>query len=606
MALSKKDPNYHQTGDNHSCLPIMNNQLQHDLPLFCTQLSPYEQVGLFINCLAACPLAVLITNQHGIIEYVNHKFMQVTDYEQQELTSLKIGKLLRKVKAFSLYRDVVKSLATKQMMNSLEFKFQTKFGHIKWQVLTIIKNVNDEGQLTHYITFLEDVTERKQKEETIEHMAFYDQLTDLPNRAMFDSRLKLAIKHAYRSGDKVAVGLVDLDRFKNINDTLGHAVGDDFIKLVGQRLFECLEENHTLARMGGDEFMILLTDIKNFKDVFKTIQNIMDTFNSPFLFANQELHIKASMGIALFPEDGDDAQSLVKNADTALHEAKNLGRNHYKFYTAKLNASAFEQLTLETALRQALELEQFAVYYQPQVNLKTGKIIGMEALVRWMHPEMGLVPPVQFIPLAEETGLIVPLGEWVLRTACQQTLSWQQMGFAPLRLAVNLSARQFQEPELVETVLGICKQTGLAPQSLELEITESILMKDISIATMILKWLNKKGVRIAIDDFGTGYSSLAYLKKFPINNLKIDRSFIRDCLTNKDDAAIVSSIASIANNLNLKIIAEGVETEDQLKFINDVGCNEIQGYYFSPPVPPAEFAQMLKQDKSISRQLLIT
>jgi EAL domain-containing protein (putative c-di-GMP-specific phosphodiesterase class I) len=349
--------------------------------------------------------------------------------------------------------------------------------------------------------------------------------------------------------------------------------------------------------MGGDEFVILLHDVANIQEAFKKIQGIMEIFRLPFACEGHELHVNASMGVSLYPEDGETPLALLRNADTALYEAKDSGRNHYKFYTAKLNASAFERLALETALRHALEKEQFCVYYQPKINIANQAIMGMEALVRWNHPELGLIPPDQFIPLAEETGLIVPLGKWVLKTACYQTQAWHQVGYNHLQIAVNLSARQFQESELVEMVLGVCQEVGFDPSFLELEITESILMKDLAVTTMILRWFNKKGITIAIDDFGIGYSSLAYLKRFPISNLKIDRSFIRDCLATPDDSSLVNTMVTIAHNLSMQVTAEGVETREQLEFLRQLGCETAQGYYFSPPVSAANFMRLLQEWK---------
>ncbi len=553
---------------------------------------------LFQWSMETCPIGVIIVTHEGQVTYANPKFSSLCGQSRERLYAASLTQLAEDENASPSHLQLWQALMEPKDQ-ILELDLTNKKGQNQWHRATIFDSFQDETQINYTIAYLEDITEKKENEQTIEHLALYDQLTDLPNRAMFNSRLKLALKQAERTGEKVAVILVDLDRFKTINDTLGHNIGDDFIKMVGHRLFNCLSENDVVARMGGDEFMIMLPALHDFKNIFKIIQKLMDAFIDPFQYENQQLHIKASMGISIYPDDGDDALALIKNADSALYEAKYSGRNHYKFYTAKLNATAFEQLTMETALRQALYGNQFMVYYQPQLDIATGKIIGMEALVRWKHPEMGIIPPIQFIPLAEETGLIVPLGSWVLKTACMQTVTWKKMGFDHLRLAVNLSARQFQEPELVETILNICTDVGMPPQSLELEITESILMKDITIAIMILKWLNKKGIRIAIDDFGTGYSSLSYLKKFPLNHLKIDRSFIRDCINNKDDAAIISCIVSIANNLHLKIIAEGVETKEQLAFVRSIGCHQFQGYYFSPPVPAEEFTAMLQNGKSI-------
>jgi len=430
-------------------------------------------------------------------------------------------------------------------------------------------------------------------------MTNYDALTDLPNRSLFNQRLTLAVTAACKNRHQLAVILLGLDRFKVINNTLGHSVGDQLIQDVGKRLLKNLDPKDTLARMGGDEFLLLFPEVLSYQETSRKAHRILALFSKSFQFENQEIFIKASMGISLFPEDGTGHQLLLKNADAALNEAKRSGRNLFKFYTAKLDATATGELTLETALRRALEHEELILHYQPQVSFATGKIIGMEALVRWKHPQRGLIPPDKFIPLAEKTGLIVPMGKWILKTACNQVTQWHAQGFSSLRIAVNLSARQFQEPELVEAVLEICKQTKLDPKFLELEITESIFMNDLNITNMILQWLSKKGITIAIDDFGTGYSSLTYLKQLPIHTLKIDRSFVKDCLTNADDAALVTTITSIAKNLHMKITAEGVEEEPQLTFLRDLGCHDFQGYFFSKPLPAQEFTTLLLEGRSL-------
>lgn len=481
-----------------------------------------------------------------------------------------------------------------------EYRFQHKDGTYRW-IYDKMKLLRDPtGKPLEIVGSWMDITPRKQAEETIRHLAYYDALTDLPNRLLFNDRLTLALAHAHRNQQQLAVMLIDLDRFKVINDTLGHAIGDRLLQGVAQRLTGCLREGDTVARLGGDEFMLLLPGVEHTKGTIKIVQKILEAFKPSFNFNNQELHITPSIGIALYPDDGEDAQTLLKNADTALHRAKEQGRNNYQFYTSTMNATALERLNLESKLRYALERKEFVVYYQPQVSLKTGQIVGIEALVRWQHPDLGLIPPLKFIPLAEETGLSVPLGLWVLRTACAQNKAWQEAGYPPLKVAVNLSTRLFKQQNLIQQVAQVLQETGFDPDYLELELTEGIIMENIETAITTLKELKKMGVHLAVDDFGTGYSSLAYLKQFPIDTLKIDRSFVLDITTDPDDAMIALLIINMAHNLKLKVIAEGVETKEQLTFLRSYNCDEIQGYLFSRPVPAEELVKLLQERKTLT------
>ncbi len=448
------------------------------------------------------------------------------------------------------------------------------------------------GRIIGCIGVALDVTERKQAEETIQHQSYHDALTGLPNRMLFNERLAIDLAHAHRRGEMLAVLFLDLDRFKTINDTLGHAVGDQLLQGVAGRLISHMEEDYTIARLGGDGFMILLPEVKHVDEVARTAQNILDAFKQPWMINGQELYVTTSIGIALYPADGNDVETLVRNADTAVYRAKEQGRNTYQLYTPAMNVKAFEQLVMENSLRRALDRKEFIIYYQPQVDIHTGKITGIESLIRWQHPDLGMILPSNFIPLAEETGLIVPIGEWVLRTACAQNKMWQKAGFEPVRVSVNIAARQFQQKEFVETLGRILEETQLPPQYLEIEITESIAMENADSTLIVLRALHKKGVQISIDDFGTGYSSLSYLKKFPIHTLKIDQSFVRDITTDPNDAAIASGIIVLGHSLKLKVIAEGVETKEQLAFLMQQKCDGIQGFLFSHPVPANEFEKL--------------
>jgi diguanylate cyclase (GGDEF)-like protein/PAS domain S-box-containing protein len=425
----------------------------------------------------------------------------------------------------------------------------------------------------------------------ITRQRFYDAVTGIPNRALFEERLARALDSARSDGQMRAAMIVSPDRFNRFIDTLGHAAGERLLSGVAERLAKCLGENDLLARFGGHEFSILLEQVGGAEDVVRVARRISEALRQPFRLDAHDLYVTASIGIALSPRDGEDAQALLKNAGAALFRAKEQGGHNYQFYAAELNARAFKRLSLESGLRRALEREEFILHYQPQMDIRTNRVTGMEALVRWQHPELGLIPPVEFIPLAEDTGLIVSLDEWVMRAACAQNKAWQVEGFPPLRVSSNLSARLFRQPGLGAMIARVLHETELAPGFFDLELTESSVMGDAEAAIETLRALKSMGVQVSIDDFGTGYSSLSYLKRFPVDYLKIDRSFIREATNEPDDAAIVMAIITLAHSLNLKVIAEGVETEEQLRFLRLLRCDEVQGYLVSRPVPAAEFRE---------------
>ncbi len=425
---------------------------------------------------------------------------------------------------------------------------------------------------------------QRRVEDTIRHQASHDQLTGLPNRLLLDEQLSLSLVSAQQQREILAVVFLDLDRFKTINDTLGHAAGDHLLCCTTERLKPCLQESDFIARWGGDEFTLLLPQVKSAEDVISVAQKILETLSAPFYFGGQELYITASLGIALAPYDGEDAETLLKNADTAMYAAKQQGKNNFQFYTPVMSVWGAEQLALETDLRRALEREEFLLHYQPQIDLETGEIVGMEALIRWQHPTQGLIAPNQFIPMAEETGLICPIGEWVLRQACMQNRLWQEAGLPPLKMAVNISARQFQQKTLLPCIDQVLKETGLNPKFLEIEITESVAMWDLELTISILKQLQTMGIHTSMDDFGTGHSSLNYLKRFPLNSLKVDGSFIRDLPNSRRDAAIVQAIVTLAHGLGLRVIAEGVEKSEQMQFLQTIDCDVMQGYFLSKPL----------------------
>jgi len=447
---------------------------------------------------------------------------------------------------------------------------------------------------------LRHAIERKHAELRLMHVTHYDSLTGLANRALFQSRLDHALAVAKRRKLLAALLVLDLDRFKGVNDTLGHHAGDQLLVLVAERLRACVRESDTVARLGGDEFTVILNDVTSAEEVSVVARKILAALSGPFHLEDHEIYVTPSIGITLYPHDGVTPTGLLKNADAAMYQAKNLGRNNFQFYTADMNRRSVARLKMESGLRQAIDRSELVLYYQPKIDITTGIITGMEALVRWNKPDTGLVPPVEFIPIAEETGLIIPVGEWVLREALMQIRRWHDEGAPTMRVAVNLSARQFRQNDLVKTITENLDELGVGGEFLEVEITESLLMDDTALSTMALYKLKDRGVRVSVDDFGTGYSSLSYLKRFPIDALKIDRSFVRDITTDPDDATITNAIIGLAHNLRRRVIAEGVETPAQLAFLQKHGCDEAQGFLFSPPVAAAELARLIKTPKGIA------
>ncbi len=446
---------------------------------------------------------------------------------------------------------------------------------------------------------------RKSKKE-IHHLAFYDALTNLPNRRLFSDRLQQAVEVARRTDSLAGVLFIDIDNFKRINDSFGHSIGDKLLRTVASQIVNCLrrsdsvcrdadEEVVSVARLGGDEFTVLLSQLEKAEDAARVARRVLDAISVPLMLGTEDIVVTPSIGISVYPYDGDDVEALVKNADTAMFHAKKQGKNNYQFYTNSMSNSAVERMTLETALRKALSKEQFRLHYQPKIDLGNGKVVGLEALIRWEHPEMGLISPADFIPLAEDSGLIVPIGEWVLRTACSWMSNWQQAGHQSLRIAVNLSACQFRQTALNEMVRRVLQDAGLDARWLELELTESVIMDDIQTSSIVLRSLKEMGVHVSMDDFGTGYSSLSMLKRLPLDTLKIDQSFVRDITTDADDAAIIDAIISLAHSLRLRVIAEGVETRGQLEFLRSRGCDEAQGYLYAHPMDAAAIECWLRE-----------
>jgi diguanylate cyclase (GGDEF)-like protein/PAS domain S-box-containing protein len=500
--------------------------------------------------------------------------------------------------AHSFYRSreerasIVERARAQGFLHNYEIEMIRQDGSPVWVLENKSWVTGAAGQPDTMLGTLVDITDMKRAEEELQRLAYHDPLTALPNRWLFDDRLEVALRQARYQRQPVAVVFLDLDRFKLVNDSLGHRMGDVLLRSVSERLVSCVFEGDTVARLGGDEFLILLPRIAAADDVIRVVHKIQEALRRPFRLDGREVFVTASMGATIFPLDGEDADALVKNADTAMYRAKQNGRDGYQLYAPEMNARAVERIHLESELHRALEREELVLHYQPLVELSTGRVYGAEALMRWRHPSRGLVPPADFIPLAEESGLITPIGAWALRAACLQALAWWKSGRS-LRVAVNLSARQFRDVGLVQRVADILTETGLPPQNLQLEITESLAMSDAEDTISTLRALSGLGVDVLLDDFGTGFSSLAYLKRFPIAGLKIDRSFIQDVTSSRRDLAISKAAVDVAEGLGLRTVAEGVETREQVAVLRALGCRAIQGYVVSAAVPAERFEAFL-------------
>jgi diguanylate cyclase (GGDEF)-like protein/PAS domain S-box-containing protein len=531
-------------------------------------------------------VGVYKSNLKGELLFVNNALVKILDYgSPEELISSGTQPIY---KTMEDRRILLEDLKKNGRVSNYEIEAVTKSGKTRNLLLS--------GTITGDILsgMIIDITERKRMEETIKHQAYHDTLTGLPNRLLFTEYLGLALSQASRDRHKVAVLYLDLDNFKDINDSLGHAAGDEILRSVSRRLKSCLRESDTIARIGGDEYTVLMPNIHRENDIVVIASKIISELEMPFIINAHTVYLSLSIGISLYPFDGNESDTLLKNADAAMYNAKKRGKNNYQFYNPAMNRSAFERMKLVNRLRGAIGSGELVIHYQPQVSLRDGQVRCAEALLRWQHPHMGLLHPMQFLPLAEEAGLIRHIDEWVLRTACSQIKSWQQDGCSPACITVNLSVRYFQQPELVDTVSQILKETGLEPVSLGIEITERTIMKDMDTAIPYIRKLADTGVRFCMDDFGTGYSSLQYLKKLPLQVLKIDKSFVGGIPADPDYKTIINAIINLASGLKLKVVAEGVETEDQLTFLQIIHCDEAQGYHFSKPLPPEEFSRFMK------------
>jgi diguanylate cyclase (GGDEF)-like protein/PAS domain S-box-containing protein len=490
--------------------------------------------------------------------------------------------------------ESISKIAPKDDKIDYEYRIISKGGEIKWINDRIFSIRNDRGEVYRLARIIQDITDRKKSEDELTRLAYHDIITDIPNRRAFFEKFDELIKQANRNkmSVNIAVFYMDLDRFKYINDTLGQEIGDQVLKKISKRIKFSLRDSDYLYRIGGDEFSVVLNNITQDIDSGKVAQKLLTVVSKPIKIEDKDIFPGVSIGISVYPKDGNDASVLIKNSDIALQTAKK-ERNTYKFYNEEMNKKASDKIEIEKNLRYALEKEQFMLYYQPLVSFN-GNIVGMEALIRWNHPELGFIPPDRFIPIAESTGQIMRIGDWTLQIACRQIKEWHEAGFDSLRVAVNLSAKQFLDDDLVQKIEAIIKETNISPASLELEITESSVMENPDEAIIKINQLYDKGISFSIDDFGTGYSSLSYLKKFKVNHLKVDRSFIKDIITDQSNTQITKAIIDMAHNLKMKVIAEGVETSEQRDFLTSIKCDIMQGYFFSRPVPAADFMKLLK------------
>lgn len=573
-----------------SQLQLSNDELEKTI---CQQRETEKELRKLTLAVEYGSSMIVITDDRGVIEYCNPMFYKTTGYEESEVIGKRPNILKSGLTDEKTYKELWRTIKSGNVWHG-EFLDRKKNGDIYWCLQAISPVTDETNKITHFVSINQDISERKDNEKTIKKLAFYDPLTDLPNRVLFKERLEQAQLHSKREKSLFAVMYLDLDRFKNINDSLGHLVGDKLLMEIGKRLKSCLRERDTVARLGGDEFAVIVTELTRVENAGEIAQKIIDTIASPMTLEGHELFITTSVGISTFPNDTDDIEELIKNADKALYQAKDAGRNNYEYFNEKTNLLSLRRVKVEHALRNAISRKELVLHYQPKINLESGQAVGAEALLRWTHPELGEVSPVEFIPIAEETGLIIEIGEWVLKKACEDLNLWKQSQLQ-IPIAINLSARQFREKNLLQRIFDIREKAGISPELLEFEITESMIMDNPEEAIEVLKKFKQQGFKLSIDDFGTGYSSLSHLKRFPLDHLKIDYSFVRDITTDRSDACIVTAIIGLAHNLNLKVIAEGVSTDEQLAFLKRYDCEDVQGFYFSPPVNAEKLSDFLNE-----------
>lgn len=583
---------------SHDQLIQANSDLEYEAQLrrkTMEELKIKEQELLkYSHAVSYSASMVMITDQEGIIEHCNPAFCNVTGYTLEELIGTKPNILRSGHTDQKVYDQLWSSISSGKEWQG-EFLERTKSGELVWCLQSISPVLNDYGQITNYVSVSQDISKQKDSEQLIKHMAYYDPLTDLPNRSLFSERLDQALINGQRHKTQIALMYLDLDRFKNINDTLGHLVGDKLLQHVSQRLKKTLRATDTVARLGGDEFAIIIPDFTNSYAVHDCAKKIIRQFQEPIEFDELSLHVGCSIGVSLYPKDAETSEQLIRNADMAMYQAKNNGRNHYFFFTSHVDEHLNETVKLENDLHHCITRKELFLVYQPIISNTEKKITAFEALIRWQHPELGLIPPDKFIGIAEDTGLIDEIGRWIMDTACRDMNTLKQNGYQDFTFSINLSPRQFSNPALLDEIQLTLNIHKIQPEKISLELTESTVMADPEHAIKTLFKLRNLGIRIAIDDFGTGHSSLSFLKRFPLDVLKIDRAFVKDLGQNKQDEAILKAIVELAQCLDLKIIAEGVENETQLNFLSSTGCEYFQGYYFSRPIKREEIDKMLSQ-----------
>ena len=583
--------------DDYLTKPVVTTVLRARVRNILQRKRAEAQLRLAAHVFEYSGEAIMITDRENCVVEVNPSFTRMTGYPAEEIRGQNPS-ILSSGRATPEEYQAMWDAIREQGFWQGEMWDRRKDGEIYPKLLTISVVRNGRGETDFHIASFADISEQKATEEKIRHVAHHDALTGLPNRLYLQISLEQIIASAKRENEEVAVMFIDLDRFKVINDTLGHNIGDALLVEAAQRLKKCVRECDLLARLGGDEFVVALAGADVVNAAAHVAENILGSLSRSYRIEGHVLHSTASVGISLFPHDGDSIESLMKDADTAMYHAKAMGRNNSQFFSPEMNQSSSERLQMENSLHRALECGEFAVHYQPQADIASGRLVGAEALIRWHHPERGMISPLAFIPLAEENGMILPIGAWVLREVCRQIKAWRELGLTDLRFAVNLSPRQFRQENLVGKILDILREFDVPASALELEITEGSVMENADAAVSLLNQLNQRGLSIAIDDFGTGYSSLSYLKRFPVSKLKIDRSFVMDIPADPDDSAIAIAVIQLARSLGLKTVAEGVETAEQLQFLRDQGCDLLQGYWFSKPLDAPSFeAFALRADK---------
>ncbi len=564
------------------------HKLYHDKSLIEKELRKFQMA------LEQSPSSVLITDNKGVIEFINSKYCEITGYSPEQLIGQNVNQIKNETVVKQVYSEILQHISEGAVWRG-ELSQRHRDGKHYHSSITIRPVLDSNKQLQHIYYLQEDISERINYKKNLFRQANYDELTGLPNRALANDRLTQAINNAERTRRSVMLMCIDLDRFKIVNDSLGHEQGDQLLIEAALRIKNCIREEDTIARLGGDEFLIILTTDASIANASTILQKVIDSIDHPFTVENRECNVTASIGVTVYPDDGQTAATLMRNADAAMYIAKELGRNTYHFYTPEMNEQAMQRLTMESELRHAIERDELELHYQPVIDAKTQRLVAVESLLRWNSEALGAIPPLDFIPLAEESGLIIPIGDWVLNQACRQLAEWRQQGLKDLRIAVNISSRQFTDDSVYKTVEKALKDYNLPGNCLELELTESLLMDSSNNAFNTMEKLKKLGVSLSLDDFGTGYSSLSYLKRFPFDVLKIDRSFVRDLHTDPENAALTSAVVAMAHSLGLKVVGEGVEEVTQQQYLEEKECDMLQGYLFSKPLAADKFPAWASQ-----------